>query len=50
MGRKTIQPFLSPQAVQSHIPIAERETIQLLHDVLHTSQVNSIMLILSLQN
>ncbi|KAF7340734.1 O-methylsterigmatocystin oxidoreductase [Mycena sanguinolenta] len=34
MGRKAIQPLLAPQAVQAHLPIAEAETTQLLHDIL----------------
>uniref|UniRef100_A0A8H8CEA0 Cytochrome P450 n=1 Tax=Psilocybe cubensis TaxID=181762 RepID=A0A8H8CEA0_PSICU len=34
IGRKVIQPLVSSQAVQSHLPIAERETAQLLYDLL----------------
>ncbi|KAF7340729.1 Cytochrome P450 [Mycena sanguinolenta] len=38
MGRKAIQPLLAPQAVQAHLPIAEAETAQLLHDILHNPE------------
>ncbi|PPQ85604.1 hypothetical protein CVT25_012648 [Psilocybe cyanescens] len=35
MGRKAIQPLVAPQAVLAHLPVAEAETTQLLHDIIH---------------
>ncbi|KAH9476395.1 Cytochrome P450 monooxygenase [Psilocybe cubensis] len=35
MGRRAIQPLVSHQAVQEYLPVAELETTQLLHDIIH---------------
>lgn len=38
-SRKAIQPLVTPQAVQTHLPISETETTQLLYDILHGPEV-----------
>lgn len=47
MGRRAIQPLVSPQAVQEHLPVAEVETTQLLHDIMHDPEVHIEFLSLS---
>ncbi|PPQ87190.1 hypothetical protein CVT25_015020 [Psilocybe cyanescens] len=39
-SRKAIQPLVTPQAVQTHLPISETETTQLLYDILHGPEVD----------
>lgn len=38
-GRKPIQPLVSPQAIQAHLPLVEEETTQLLHDVIRSPDI-----------
>uniref|UniRef100_A0A8H7XNR4 Cytochrome P450 n=1 Tax=Psilocybe cubensis TaxID=181762 RepID=A0A8H7XNR4_PSICU len=37
-SRKSIQPFLSAGAIQSHVSISDKETTQLLYDILNTPE------------